>query len=208
MISASIGCCGTITRGPEEARALTQGRYCLLKSMGGVRGMAAQMLHLCFLAHEALAVSGLGPVCGQFMAQRRCLNASWHGRLLGREGHNYGDRRDSRDDHCAAVDGCGVGAPTHPDHCETYRVGVACPGGCTAGAATLPLLPAGDRWGGALTTPDTGSAWPGHCGVPGGRDRLDCSPVCHAQTRQRGGDPKATCRVRDDLPCRPRRTAL
>jgi len=33
--------------------------------------MAAQMLHLRFLAHEALAVPGLGPVCGQILAQWR-----------------------------------------------------------------------------------------------------------------------------------------
>ena len=52
----------------------------------------------------------------------------------------------------------------------------------TAGAAPLLLLPPGDRWGGARTTSDTGSAWPGHRGILGGRDRVDCSPVCLAQT--------------------------
>src|SRR5436309_3527458 len=31
MISACIGCCGTITRCPEAARALTQGRYSLTR---------------------------------------------------------------------------------------------------------------------------------------------------------------------------------
>src|SRR5919109_219419 len=105
MISACIGCCGTIA-------------HC----------------------HDAAAR----------------LQARWPGRLLVREGHNYGDYRAPRHDHCAAVDGGGVGAPTHPDHGETYRVGVAGPGDYTAGAAALPLLPADDGWGGILTTPDTG----------------------------------------------------
>src|SRR5262249_36288883 len=199
MISACIGCCGTIPRSPEATRALTKGRYSLLKRMGGVRAMAAQRLHLRLLAHEALAIPRLGSVCGACQGAAARLNAPWHRRLLVREGHNYGDHRAPRHDHCAAVDGCAVGAPTHPHHGAMYRVGVACPGYCTAGAATRSLVPPGDCWGGVITTPDAGSAWPGHCGVPGSRDSVDCSSVCRAQTRrrghatcQRGGAPKAT----------------
>src|SRR5215510_5323491 len=108
--------------------------------MGG-RAMAAQMLHLRLLTHAALAVPGLGTVCRAGHGTAARLNALWHGRLLVREGHQHGDHRAPRHDHCAAVDGCGVGTPTHPDHGKTYRVGDAGPGGYTAGAATLPLLP-------------------------------------------------------------------
>ena len=154
MISACIGCCGTISRCPEKARALTQGRYALLKSM-----------------------PGLGPVCGAGHGAAARRHAPWHGRLLVREGHNHGDHRAPRDDHCAAVDGCGVGAPTHPDHGQTYRVGVACPGGSTAGATTLPLLRTGDHWGGARTTPDTRQClvWAlRHAWWPASRGLLPC----------------------------------
>src|SRR5215813_4811898 len=96
------------------------------------RAMAAQMLHLCMLTHAALAVPGLGPVCDAGHGTAARLNAPWHGCLLVPEGHHHGDHRAPRHDHCAAVDGCGVGTPTHADHDKMYRVGVACPGGCTA----------------------------------------------------------------------------
>src|SRR5262245_34009621 len=124
----------------------------------GERAMAAQMLHLRLLAHAALAVPGLDPVCGAGHGTAARLNVPWPGRLLVRGGHNHGDHRAPRHDHCAAVDGCGVAAPTHPDHDKTYRMGVACLGDCTDGAATLPLLPPGDHWGSALTIPEPDSA--------------------------------------------------
>src|SRR5215470_5552044 len=103
------------------------------------RAMAAQMLHLRLLTHTVLAVPGLGPVCGAGHGTAARLNAPWHGRLSVREGHHHGDHRAPRHDHCAAVDGWGVGAPPHSDHGKTYRVGVTRPGDCTADAATLLL---------------------------------------------------------------------
>src|SRR5262245_50694431 len=109
-----------------------------------------------------------------------------------REGHNHGDHRAPRANHCAAVDGCGVGPPTYVDHGKTYGVGAASSGASTADAATRFLLPPGVLWKDALTASDIGSTWPGYRGLLGGRDRMDCSPVCLAQTRWRGGVAKAT----------------
>jgi hypothetical protein len=117
--------------------------------------MAAQMLHVRSLAHEALAISGLDSVCGAGHGTGARLHAPRHGRLLVREGHTHGDHRAPRHDHYAAVDGCGVGAPTHPDPGATYSVGVACPGACTARAAALSLLPVGAHWGSACYPRET-----------------------------------------------------